>query len=90
MIIELLLNVFMTVIKAVFSWISLPDFPPEVAEGISTFFNFIFDNCSLLSFFIRPQTIKIVVPIVILACNFEHIYHFTIWILKKIPMLNIH
>lgn len=90
MIIELLLNVFLTVIKAVFSWISLPDFPPAVTAGIDTFFNFIFDNCSLLGFFVRPSTIMTVVPIVIIALNFEHIYHFTLWILKKIPALNIH
>lgn len=90
MIIELILAVFMVVIQGVFSWINLPDFPPEVAEGISTFFDFIFDNCSLLSFFIRPTTVRIVIPIVIIALNFEHIYHFTIWILKKIPILNIH
>lgn len=89
MIIELILNVFMTVIKAVFSWISLPNFPDSILSGINTFFNFIFDNCSLLGFFIRPTTILTVVPIVIIALNFKNIYHFTLWILKKIPMFNI-
>lgn len=90
MIIELLLTVFMTVIKAVFSWINLPDFPPQILNGINTFFDFIFDNCSFLGFFIRPSTIQVVVPIVIIALNFKQIYHFTLWILKKIPALNIH
>lgn len=89
MIIELLLNVFLTVIQAVFSWINLPDFPPEILNGINTFFNFIFDNVKFLGFFIRPATIQVVVPIVIIALNFEHIYHFTLWILRKIPALSI-
>lgn len=89
MILSLLLDLLANVLKFCFGWINLPDFPPEVAEGISTFFDFIFDNCSLLSFLIRPQTIQIAVPIVVVACNFEHIYHFTIWILKKIPLFNI-
>lgn len=90
MIIELILNVFMVVIKAVFSWINLPDFPSEITSGITSFFDFLFNNISFLGFFIRPVTIKIVIPILLILINFERIYHFVLFILKKIPMFNIH
>ena len=46
----------------------------------------IFDNLDLLGIFIRIDTIKILVPLVVIAYNFEHIYHFVIWLVKKIPL----
>ena len=32
------------------------------------------------------DTIKILVPLVVVVYNFEHIYHFAIWLIKKIPL----
>lgn len=89
MIIEGLLNLIKTLLFAVFSWINLPAFPEGLTTSINTFIDLIFDNITLLGFFIRPATITIIVPALIILLNFEQIYKLTMWILKKIPFLNI-
>ena len=58
-------------------------------NGVDNFLDLIFNNLTLLGFFIRPITLSIVIPILIILLNFEEIYKFVMWILKKIPVLNI-
>lgn len=87
MILEALLNLVFLLLKIVFGWISLPAFPESLASSIDTFLSLIFDNITLLGFFVRPLTISIVVPILIILLNFEELYKITMWILRKIPFL---
>lgn len=89
MILEALLNLIFNLLKIVFGWISLPAFPEGLTNSIESFLNLIFDNVTLLGFFIRPTTIMIVVPILIILLNFEDIYKITMWILRKIPFLGL-
>lgn len=89
MIIQALLDLVKNVLFLVFGWISLPQMPEQITTAINTFLDLIFDNVGLLGLFIRIDTIKLVVPVVIIIMNFEKLYHLTLWILKKIPMLNI-
>ena len=89
MILEAILNLFKTLLYACFSWINIPAFPSELTENINTFLDLIFNNLTLLGFFIRPITLQISIPILIILLNFEELYKLTIWILRKIPMLNI-
>lgn len=89
MIIESILNLVFSLIKFIFGWLSLPAFPEELTNTINSFFDIIFSNVSLLGFFIRPTTLQILVPVLIIVLNFEKIYKFVMWIVKKIPMLNI-
>ena len=63
MIIEALLNIIMTLLQVVFGWINIPGFPTELTNSISSFLSLIFDNLTLLGFFIRPVTITVVIPI---------------------------
>lgn len=87
MILEVLLNLVFGLLKIVFGWINLPTFPSGLTNSIDTFLNLIFDNVTLLGFFIRPITLSIVVPILIILLNFEDVYKITMWILRKIPFL---
>ena len=89
MIIEGLLNLLFGLINFCFSWLNLPAFPPELAESIDNFLDLIFNNLSLLGFFIRPTTLQIIIPALIIVINFDRIYKFVMWILRKIPILNI-
>lgn len=89
MIIEVLLNIIKTLLFTVFGWINIPAFPEELTGSIDTFLDLIFDNITLLGFFIRPLTLTITIPVLIILINFEDIYKLTMWILKKIPFLNI-
>ena len=84
MIIEALLNIIMTLLQVVFGWINIPGFPVELTNSINSFI-----NLTLLGFFIRPLTITVGIPILIILLNFEHVYKLTMWILRKIPFLNV-
>lgn len=89
MIIETILNILKTLLFVVFGWINLPSMPESVTSSINSFLDLIFNNITLLVFFIRPITFQIAIPVLIIILNFEKIYHLTMWILKKIPMLNM-
>lgn len=89
MIIQGLLNLIKTLLFAVFSWINLPVFPETLTSSIDSFLSLIFDNLTLLGFFIRPQTLMVSIPVLIILLNFDEVYKLTMWILKKIPFLNI-
>lgn len=87
MILEAILNIFKALLFVCFSWISIPDFPAELTNTINSFLDLIFNNLTLLGFFIRPITLQISIPILIILLNFDNLYKLTMWILRKIPML---
>lgn len=89
MIIEALLNVVKVLLQVVFGWINLPPFPLELTSSIDTFLSLVFDNLSLLGFFVRPITLTVAIPILIILLNFEDVYKLTMWIIRKIPFLGI-
>lgn len=87
MILEWLVGSFFGIIKTLFSIIpDLPSLPDFVGSSIYGLFDLIFDNLQLLGFFISIDMIKVLVPLIILIENFDHIYHFIIWLIKKIPI----
>lgn len=89
MILEAILNLFKGLLFICFSWINIPEFPTELTNNIDAFLDLIFNNLTLLGFFIRPTTLQIAIPILIILLNFENLYKLTMWILRKIPMLGI-
>ena len=86
MILEAILNLVKTLL---FGWINLPPFPEGLTSSIDSFFSLIFDNLTILGFFIRPETLTIAIPVLIILLNFEQVYKLILWILRKIPFLNI-
>ena len=89
MILESLINLLLSLIKFCFGWLNLPAFPEEFTSIVNDFLDLIFDNVSLLGFFIRPTTLQILIPALVVVTNFDKIYNFVMWILRKIPFLNI-
>lgn len=88
MIISSILDLFKNLLKLVFGFINLPDFPDVLTSAIDKILEIVFGSFNLLAFFIRPATIKIVIPVLIILINFEEVYKLTMFILKKIPFLN--
>lgn len=84
-----LLNGLYYIIDFLFGWINIPSVPTSITNSINTFLNLIFDNLSLLGFFIRPTTLSIIIPLAIVAFNFKYIYKFVMWFLHKLPFLDI-
>lgn len=67
----------------------LPSFDVSLLDSLTKYVNLIFNNLGLLGFFVDINAIKPLVPLVILVINFERIYHFIIWLINKIPFLNL-
>jgi len=78
-----ILNLVYTVLEFFLGWVNIPDFPNVLRGSIDTFLDLIFDNLSLLGFFIRPGTLKIIVPLFVVFFNFEFLYHIVMWIFNK-------
>lgn len=87
MILELIMNAVLFLLKSVFGLLpNIPQLSTSLTQSIDKVFNVIFDNVGLLGLFVRISTIKWLVPLVIVVYNFEHIYHFVMWVIKKIPL----
>lgn len=87
MILKAIFDAILALLKVIFGILpNVPAFPDTLLSSLNTVFDTIFNNLDLLGLFVRIDTIKILVPLLIIAINFEHIYHFTMWILKKIPL----
>lgn len=67
----------------------LPDMHPKVIEAVDIVFGYMFDAVSLVALFIDFDMVKILIPLVIAVLNFDHIYTFVLWVIKKIPILDI-
>lgn len=89
MIISSILDLFKGLLQIVFGFINLPAFPEGFTSAINTVLDIIFGSLNLLAFFIRPTTIKIAIPVLIILINFDELYKLTIFILKKIPFFNL-
>ncbi len=86
MIIEALLNLIMLLLKGVFALLpDLPQLPDTLIGYVNTALDYVFNNVGLLNFFISVDMIKILVPLLLLVINFEHIYDFIMWVIKKLP-----
>ena len=89
MILEALLNLIQLLLNVVFGWINIPQFPESLTSSIDSFLDLIFENLSLLGFFIRPITLTVAIPLLIILLNFDKIYKLAMYIIKKIPFLGI-
>lgn len=92
MIVEGILNALKTVIFAIFSWIDLPNMS-DYGTGFTDIFELIADmlysSRGIINLFLPWDIVRFGFPIIIVVINFEHIYHFVMWVIKKIPMLGV-
>lgn len=89
MIIESLLNLFYKLFELVFGWINIPGVGEEFDDALAFFDDLLNAGKSLIDLFLPWDIVRFGLPIIIILLNFEHIYHFIMWIVKKIPMLGI-
>lgn len=90
MILENLLNILLSSIEVILSILpDIPSLPDDLLSSAYSFIDLIFDNVGLLGLFIPISTIKVVVPLVLIIVNFDKIYKLTMWVLNKIPKLDI-
>lgn len=90
MLVEAFFNGAISILDGILNLLDvLPEFPEDLISSMNSFFALIFDNLPLLGFFVRLSTVKILVPLLIVVINFEDIYAFIMWILRKIPFIGV-
>ena len=90
MIIETFLNQILGVFTYLFYILpDLPSFPSDFLNSVNYVLDVIFSNLNLLGIFIRIDTIKITVPVLIAILNFDRIYMMIKWIINKIPFVDL-
>lgn len=89
MIIEGLLNVLYNVFSALTSAIDIPAMPADVSSYINTFTSYIKTGLQILAVYTPLQYMLTLFGIVIAIELGLKIYHFVMWVIKKIPMLGV-
>lgn len=90
MIIESLLTAGFSLINLLLNLLpTVPTMGESLSNSFWYYWNTIFNNLSLVSCFVRVSTIKLIIPLLIFVINFEHIYSFGIWVINKIPFIDI-
>ncbi len=80
------------VINLIFSIVpEIPTLPSSLLQSIYSYFDLIIGNgLRLLGLFVNVQTVLTLLPIVIIIENFESIVKLIMFILRKIPFIDIH
>ena len=89
MIIESVCNIFIAMIKSAFSWINLPRLPAIFTYYFNFILNVFTDSMKIVFVFFNQRFLVAFIPIVIAVINLEHVFSFTMFILRKIPFLGI-
>lgn len=89
MIIKGLFELVYTLLSVVLAPFNLPSFPSSIQSIFDSVVNYMVGAVGLLCVFVRPSTLQLMIPAVIIVINAEHIWNGIIWILKKIPFLGI-
>lgn len=90
MIIQWGMDLGIGILDLIYSFLGvLPSFSSDITAAIDTFFQFLFSAVGLVSIFVPLNMVKILVPMVIAIINMENIIRLIMFILKKIPVINI-
>lgn len=90
MIINFLVNILTSLIKTIFGILpDLPATPTAITDGGQWIIDQIVGVISILTTILTPQLVAAVVIVLIAELTFQNIYHGVMFILRKIPVLNI-
>ena len=89
MIIKGLFDLIYTLLSIVLSPFSLPQLPDGLQSIFDTVLGDLTGRVGLLCQFVRPSTLQLLIPAVIVVINMEHIWDAILWILKKLPFVGI-
>ena len=89
MIIKGLFDLVYTLLSVVLAPFSLPGLPSGIQSIFDSVLTYMTGAVGLLCVFVRPSTLQLLIPAVIIVINMEHIWEAIIWILKKLPFVGI-
>lgn len=90
MLVEWMINLGVNIFDVIMSMLGvLPSLPQVGMDAIDFVFNKMYSAVGLVGIFLDMGFVKVMVPIAIAVFNFDHIVKFIMFILKKIPIINI-
>jgi len=90
MILDVILNAIDSLITTVFSILpTLPPTPPQIIAAGDWLINMVSQATGLLKYLYTPTLFNIITVLVVALLLFEQIYHLGMWIIKKIPIINV-
>lgn len=90
MILDFIIHVLTATVQAVLGILpNLPATPTAIIDGGQWFIDQIIGVISVLTTILTPALVAAVVVVLVARLSFEHIYHGVMFILRKIPMINI-
>ena len=89
MILEAVFNLVSGLVKIVFGWINLPDLPGSITSVVDELLALISGSVGIIGIFVDLNMVKILLPVLLIVINFDEVWKFTMFILRKIPFLGI-
>jgi hypothetical protein len=90
MVVNFIINTMITFVIAIFSPLpTVPATPQAIIDGGAWVTTTIGEVISVLNMLYTPTLLAACMIVIIAAFNFEMIYHAIMWILRKIPMINM-
>ena len=89
MILESDFNLFGAFLRVIFGWINLPAMPETITSVLDELFALIRGSIGILAVFIDMDMVKILLPVLLIVINFDEVWKFTMFIVRKIPFLGI-
>jgi hypothetical protein len=85
-----IIKVFMAGVTALFGILpNVPATPTSISSGGDWVINSVAGIASVLQQIYTPVLLTAIIVVVLVLFNFERIYFLVLWVLKKIPALNI-
>lgn len=90
MIFTFLLTVFLALVMGLFDILpNVPQIAPEIESAGSAVIDFVGNGTTVLSVIFGEALLAAAVVAILSMFFFSHIYFSVLWILKKIPMINV-
>lgn len=90
MIVDFIINLLATSVKTIFGVLpNVAATPQSIVDGGNWIITTIGDFIAVLNMLFTAPLVAGTIIIAVGIFNFEWIYHTTLWIIKKIPMINI-
>ncbi|MBQ7903540.1 MAG: hypothetical protein IJ362_07405 [Oscillospiraceae bacterium] len=89
MIIDLIKKILSFVTDTIFSVIDLPVVPDGLVSAVNMVLGYMQQGMGIINFFCPLSAISPAIDLFIAVWTVEHSYRLVMWVLQKIPMLNI-
>lgn len=90
MIIETIMNALISLFTTLLNFVNIPHIPANILTSVNDTIDLIIDRSAEMIDLVLPYNIAVVLLGIVIAIELGvHVYHFIMWVLKKIPMVGI-